>query len=124
MADKTAANIDRARERWGAAAPQWIVALAEACDQSGQSATAKRLGYSGPVINAALGNVYKGRLDLLEQKVRGELMSECVRCPVLGEISKRRCVDEQSRPYAATNQLRVELRRACARCDNLIRRNT
>ncbi len=124
MTDKSTANVDRARERWGAAAPDWIIVLAEACDQFGQTAMGKRLGVSGAVISATLSNTYAGRLDKIEQRVRGELMNERVTCPVLGEISKRQCLDEQSREYASTNALRVELRRACAGCDNQIRRNT
>lgn len=123
MNDKTVSNVDRVHARWGAAAPEWVVALAEACDQFGQTAMARKLGYSSPVISSALSNAYAGRMDKLEQKVRGELMKESVNCPVLGQISKRQCVDEQSRPYAATNAVRVELRRACARCENQIRRN-
>ena len=123
MADKSTANMDRIRERWGAAAPDWIIVLAESCDQFGQTALARRLGCSGAMISATLSNTYAGRLEKLEQRVRGELMNERVICPVLGEISKRQCLDEQTKPYASTNAVRVELRRACAGCDNQIRRS-
>jgi len=50
--------------------------------------------------------------------VRGTLMNQTVSCPVLGEITRRRCIDEQGRRFAATNELRIELRRACPRCPN------
>jgi hypothetical protein len=123
MVDKTTANMDRARERWGTAAPDWIIVLAESCDQFGQAALARRIGCSSAMISATLSKTYAGRLDKLEQRVRGELMNEQFRCPVLGEISKRQCLDEQTRPYASTNALRVELRRACAGCLNQIRRS-
>jgi DNA-binding transcriptional regulator YdaS (Cro superfamily) len=113
-------NVTTVRERWGDAAPEWIVVLAEACNQQSQTKVGKLLGVSPTVINQALRNVYPSPLTKLEQKVRGELMRETVRCPVLGEITKRRCLDEQNRPYAATNPVRVELRRACARCPNSI----
>lgn len=112
------ANVAVARHAWGEAAPEWVIVLAEACDRSTQAAIARRLGYSGPVVNQALRNTYAGRLDRLEQKVRGELMRETYTCPVLGEISRKKCVDTQGRAYAATNALRVELRRACPRCPN------
>ena len=56
------------------------------------------------------------------KRVRGELMKQTVACPVLGEITKRRCMDAQSRAYAATNDLRIELRRACPRCPNYMRK--
>lgn len=112
------ANVTVARRSWGEAAPEWIIVLAEACDRSNQAAVSRQLGVSGAQVNQVLRNTYAGRLDRLEQKVRGTLMNECVACPVLGEITRRRCIDEQGRDYAATNALRVELRRACKTCAN------
>ena len=117
-------NVAFARRSWGDAAPEWVIVLAECCDKANQSRIARKLGVSGSMINQALKNTYAGRLDRLEARVRGELMRECVACPVLGEISKRRCLDEQSRPHAATNALRIELRRACPRCPNYLRRDS
>lgn len=112
-------NVAFVRGAWGAAAPEWVVVLAEACDQVSQSALARKLGVSGAMINQALRNTYAGRLDRLEQRVRGELMNETVGCPVLGEITRRRCVDSQKQTaFSATNVVRVELRRACKRCPN------
>ncbi len=118
MTSEATTNVAAARRAWGEAAPEWIIVLAEACDQASQAAVARQLGVSGTQINQALKNIYAGRLDRLEQKARGTLMNECVACPVLGEITRRRCIDEQGRPYAATNALRVELRRACPRCQH------
>lgn len=118
----TQTNVAVARERWGAAAPEWVVVMAESCDRTSQSAIAKRLGVSSTQINQALRNAYAGRMDKLEQRVRGELMREAVNCPVLGEITKRRCIDEQTRAPARTNALRVELRRACPLCPNQLKK--
>jgi DNA-binding transcriptional regulator YdaS (Cro superfamily) len=115
-------NVSKARNRWGAAAPEWIIVLAEVCDRAGQTAIAKKLGVSSTVISQALSNTYPSPLASLERRVRGELMNETVPCPVLAEITKRRCMDEQSKPYAATNALRVELRRACPRCQNFLKK--
>jgi len=117
-------NVEKARAAWGEAAPEWVVVLAEACDAKGSSQTdlAKRLGVSGAMVNQVLANAYDGRLDKLEARVRGTLMNETVVCPVLGEITQRKCVDSQSRRYAATNDLRIELRRACPRCPNFMRK--
>jgi hypothetical protein len=125
MTSEGTSNVTLAKSCWGDAAPEWIISLAEACDaaHSSQAAVSRRLGVSGAMINQALRNCYAGRMDKLETRVRGELMNERVGCPVLGDITKRKCLDEQSRPYAATNAVRVELRRACARCANQIRRN-
>ena len=119
-------NVEVARRAWGKAAPEWVLVMAEACDgrNSSQSAIAGKLGVSSAMINQALKNTYTGRLDKLEQRVRGELMEQCVACPVLGEITKRRCMDEQGRTqFAPTNAVRVELRRACPRCPNFMRKS-
>lgn len=121
-------NVAKARAAWGKAAPEWVIVLAEACDAASQTAVAKRLGVSPTLVNQILGNTYGtngrgGRLDVQEQRVRGELMRRFVACPVLGEITSRRCMDAQSRPYAATNDLRIELRRACPRCQNFMRKS-
>jgi len=118
MPNDAITNEATVRLSWGKAAPEWIVLLAECCDKASQSAIARKLNVSGSMINQALKNSYAGRLDRLEQRVRGELMHETVGCPVLGEITKRRCLDEQNRPHASTNAVRVELRRACPRCPN------
>lgn len=120
MTDKET-NVSVARERWGAAAPEWVMVLAAACDAPGssQAAIAKRMGVSAAMVNTTLKNAYTGRYDKLSAKVRGELMNEKVTCPVLGEISTRRCLDEQTRAgkgYSPTNSTRVELRRACPAC--------
>ena len=104
----------------------FLIVLAEACDARGgsQTAVAARLNISGSAVSQVLGNTYIGRLDRIEQRVRGELMKQCVACPVLGEITKRRCMDEQGRTaFAPTNAVRVELRRACPRCPNFMRKS-
>jgi len=110
-------NLDRARAAWGTA-PDWVDALARACDGASQGKVAKRVGPSAAVINQVLGNSYKGRMDRVEKCVRGELMRATVICPVLGDLSTRRCLDAQHRPFAATNPLRVQLHQACKTCPN------
>src|SRR6266571_366108 len=79
-ADKivTAPNALTVARKWGAHPPAWILALAEECDRSSQGKAAKRLGVSTTVVNQALQNLYEGRLDRFEQRVRGELMRETV----------------------------------------------
>jgi len=114
------ANGDRARIAWAGKGeiPGWIWALAEACDRTSQGQVAKRLGISAAVVNQVLGNAYKGRFDRVEARVRGELMQETVTCPVLGDLSKRECLDHQKAKFSATNPLRVRLYRACKVCPN------
>lgn len=114
----TTPNVDRARAAWTSGVPEWVAALAAACDKSSQGKVAQRLGISSAAVNQVLGASYKGRIDRVEARVRGELMRETVACPVLGEISRRECLDHQRRKFAATNPMRVQLYRACKDCPN------
>ncbi len=111
-------NQQRAAAAWGARAPAWISALAHECDRTSQGKAAARLGISAALVNQVLGNVYKGRLDRVEARVRGEFMRATVLCPVLGEISTRDCIANQTVKFRPTNPLRVALRRACPACPN------
>jgi DNA-binding transcriptional regulator YdaS (Cro superfamily) len=93
--------------------PKWLRVLHEACSVHGQRRIAERLRVSQSALNQVLNGKYKAKLDKIEARVRGELMQETVLCPALAEISKRRCQDEQRRPFAATNPQRVAVYRAC-----------
>ncbi|MCC7082205.1 MAG: hypothetical protein IT530_16150 [Burkholderiales bacterium] len=106
-------NVATAREAWGASCPDWIFALAQACDLSSQAQVGKRLGVSGAVVNQVLRCRYAGRMDRIEARARGELMRATVQCPVMGEISSRQCQDEQRRAFATTNPQRVRVYHAC-----------
>lgn len=114
-----APNLARAEAAWGTPLPDWVLALAEACDKARSQAKAGALiGYSAGVVNAVLGKAYKGDLRSVEAKVRGRFMGACVECPVLGSISTADCLDHQKRPLMATNPQRVALWRACRTCPN------
>jgi len=115
---KLTPNLDRSGVAWGKRVPDWITMLALKCDESTQEKVGKQLGISGSAVNQALGNVYKGRIDLIEARVRGEYMQAVVTCPVLGEISTRDCIANQTVKFRPTNPLRVALRRACPICPN------
>jgi hypothetical protein len=69
----TTSSCERARMGWGEPLPDWILALAEACDQEGQSAVARKLEVSPALVNQTLANRYLGRLDRIELKVRKAL---------------------------------------------------
>ncbi len=110
--------MNRAARAWGANPPDWIVALANACDATSQGQVARELDISSAVVNQTLGRSYKGRLDRIEARVRGQYMREVVACPVLGEISTKDCQEnqKQTRAFRATNPLRVQLRQSCPKC--------
>ena len=92
-------------------------ALERACEQLGsQRAAAKALNVSVTMVNQALKGSYRGDVDILARRIRGEFLHHGHRCPVLGEINDKTCLDEQSRPLVFTNPLRVSIYRACKTC--------
>jgi hypothetical protein len=104
----------------------WIIELRRACKDSTQASVARRLARAGDgkypsasIINQALKGVYAGDTARLQGVVEGVLMQAQVKCPVLGELPKQRCVEHQSRKrFAATNPMRVLLHTACPTCDH------
>lgn len=112
MAASTVDFVEKARTGWGDP-PDWVVALAQACQRERQTAVAGKLGVSGSMLSGILARTYPGHYDRVEQLVRGIYMGEQVDCPVLGEIGRARCLEEQSRPFAATSSVRARLYRAC-----------
>lgn len=93
----------------------WLDALRAAVEASSQAAVAKRLDVSPATISQLLKGTYAADTRRMEQRVRGELMRETHECPVLGQLTKRQCQDEQSKPYYA-NPLRSALHKACKSC--------
>ena len=95
--------------------PDWLQVLAAECDRTSQAAVAKRLKVSDATISQLLKGTYNADPKRMETRVRGELMRETVPCPVLGDLGKRQCLDEQSKPYYP-NPLRSALFKACKTC--------
>ena len=112
------ANQERAKAAWAKGVPDWVAAMAIACDRSTQGKVAVKLGISPAVVNQVIGNCYAGRMDRVEARVRGEYMKAVVECPVLGEISTRDCVTHQTMKFRPTNPLRVQLHKTCPTCPN------
>ena len=95
--------------------PDWLLALRSACETRSQADLARQLGISQTTVSQVLNGTYHADLTRMEARVRGELMRETVSCPILGELGKRQCLDEQSRPYYP-NPLRSALFKACKTC--------
>lgn len=93
--------------------PDWLVALAEACDEQNQAAAAKRIGYSAATVSFVLNGRYTGDLTAVEAAVRDALMRGTVSCPVLGEIPGEDCRKHQATRYSASNPQRIAVFRAC-----------
>lgn len=99
----------------------WLEALRAACELDGQAAVAKRLrapGGSYPsatVISQALSGKYGGDLERLRDLVEGALLGALVRCPVIGDLARHKCLEHQARErrFASANPQYVRLYRAC-----------
>lgn len=106
--------LAKARAAWGGA-PDWIEALAAACDASTGRAVSRRLGVSPAAVCRVLANAY-GDTERMERRVREILMATVVTCPVLGDIDAAACREHQGRPYTPINPTFVRLFRACRTC--------
>lgn len=108
-----------AREGWGDALPDWIETLAKEASRTSGAAVATRLGYSAAVISNVIRGKYPGAIGEVEQKTRGAFMGATVMCPVLDEIGRDRCLEEQKKKFAVTSAIRTRLFRACrGGCEN------
>ena len=97
----------------------WLQVLVSECEATSQAATARRLGVSATTINQVLKDRYPGDMERIESLVQGELMNKTVTCPLMGEMPLKRCMEHQTRPFAPTNPMRVQLYHACrAGCPN------
>lgn len=105
--------VANARRNWGDALPDWIEALAIEATRISGAAVAKRLGVSGSQVTQLINGTYAGDIAGAEQRVRGALMGFQVECPVLGEIGRDRCLDEQKKKFAVTSAIRTRLFRTC-----------
>lgn len=106
------AALARARAAW-TDLPDWVEALALACDQASQRAVAERLGYSASTVNYVLSRRYAGDLKGVEQAVRGALMAAEVLCPVVGALAADACAEHQRRPWSSVNPGRLAMWKAC-----------
>lgn len=95
-----------------------LAALRKLCGTTSQAAVARQLGVSEGTVSNALKGRYIGNVDRLAERIRGELLNEKVRCPVLGDITTRICQDEREKPFHSANPTRVQLWRACKTCPN------
>lgn len=110
--------ISKMRDAWGADAPDWVIALAEAAQASSQNRVAAQLGRSAAVVSQVIGRRYPGDMSDVEARVRGVFMNARISCPELGEMSSKECRDwkQKARSFGNANMLRVRMFRACNRC--------
>lgn len=109
---KKAENVEKALAAWGDL-PDWVLALAEACDAETQTAAGRRIDYSGSAVSQILSNTYRGDMPRVEIAVRGALMAETVSCPLLGDIARNVCLNWQRRPFSTASANAVRMYQAC-----------
>ena len=107
--------LERVQAAYGDALPDWIAAVAKACDATNQTTVAATLGYSRSAVNLLVNGKYDRDLVEIERAVRERVMMTRVECPVRGEISSAVCRSNQALPYSNANQDRVAHYRACRR---------
>ncbi|HEY9081308.1 hypothetical protein [Magnetovibrio sp.] len=114
-------NVEKAIAAWGNGCPDWVLVMAETADAGSQGKVGARLGYkSGSVISSVIAKTYPGDMGMVEERVRGELMSATVMCPATGEISLAVCLDNQSHAQKGnrTSAFRARMVKACKECPN------
>lgn len=110
-------HLAKAMECWGTP-PDWIVALAEACQRSSQAAVGRDLDVSGSMISQLLSRSYTASTGRIEDRVRGLLMRAVVDCPVMGELPTNQCQDWRRKASAVSlaSPRAVVMCRACLKC--------
>lgn len=90
--------------------------LQQMVEKIGLQEVAGRIGYSKSAVCHVLRGTYKGKAEKIIQATERTFSEEQLFCPVLGDIPLHRCIEEQNRPFAATNRIRVSLARTCPGC--------
>jgi hypothetical protein len=118
-----AISVNNMRGCWGDTAPDWIVILADECDQTSQSRTAKKIGYSPAAVSNVLKKRYGvdgfgGDLGAVQQAVEGALMAATIDCPVLSHTPKDECLKWQrkAKKLMSHSPLSIQMYRACPKC--------
>lgn len=96
-----------------------MLVLAREADRTSQNKVAKRIGRTGSLVSQVIANKYGASLDLVEESVRGALMSEKADCPGMGEPIPRDVCQawrQKAKKYSGHNAQRVAMFRACRRC--------
>lgn len=103
--------LAKAQAAWGEV-PDWVAALARACDGQSLRKTASRCNVSPAMISLAINN-RRENWDFIKEKVENTLMVTMMACPVQGLISSFQCAQEQAAPFSTANPLRIQQYKAC-----------
>ncbi|WP_102798757.1 helix-turn-helix transcriptional regulator [Bowmanella denitrificans] len=97
---------------------QWLELLQSKAAELGRRQVEADLGVSKTTLSQVLNSKYPGNLENIQRLVLETYTHQMVQCPILEEISAKRCHSEQIRPFSASNPQRVALFRACQTCPN------
>lgn len=116
-------HVATAAAAWGDEAPDWVIALAEACNATSLTQAGRRISYSASSISQVLSRTYRADTRRIEEMVRGALMAATVTCPELGEMARHVCLEWQKRPYTDASAMHIRMWRACQKCPLATRRH-
>lgn len=100
-------------DHWGEDAPDWVIALADACADRSQTAVARQIGFSSTTISQIMRKKYDASMDSIAAAVKGAFLGSHISCPILGEIARDKCVNEQRRITPGSSPVSIRLHRAC-----------
>lgn len=109
-------HVARARAAWrsmGEKVPEYILALASDCNRHSLSIVGHKVGYSGSTLSTILGGNYNGNMAKVEDKLSAIYFAQVIVCPVLGDLKRHKCLENQDRPFRATSAHRARLYHAC-----------
>jgi hypothetical protein len=106
--------LAKAREAYGGTLPAWIEELAKFANRTSAAAAGRKVGIGSSTVTQLINGSY-GAKDWtgVEARVRGALMQETVICPVLDEIARDHCLDEQKKSFTGTSAVRTSLYHEC-----------
>lgn len=110
--------LERARAAWADEMPDWVEAMALACERTTQGKVARALDRSAAVISQVLTRTYPASMDRIEERVRGVYLNGQVLCPAKGELPTQHCQDwrDKAREFRMGNPERTQMYRACRQC--------
>lgn len=111
-------SVAAVNEAWAGEVPDWIVALAECCDEHrSQNKAGEIIGYSAATVSLVLKHKYNGDYRKVETVVRGALLKETAACPVFGLLNLKECQDYQTGKRFTSGAMKRTFKRTCPTCD-------
>lgn len=85
-------------------------------DELGQANVARRIGKSTSTVCQLYHGTYPSDPAAVLRRFEEEFCGTTVDCPVMGEITLKRCSEERATPFSASSPRRVRMSQACKEC--------